>query len=226
PQTARELLSLLHNCYVRFEPRARARRRRWLIGAAAASLVAPAIAIGTWAYQRARSAEQMERSIAVLPFENLTPGEEDAFFTIGMQDELTAQLAHLAGIKVIGAQSTRSFAPGAPRDLAAIGRELAVSHLLEGNVSRANGQVRIGLHLVHLHQPEKPWNESYERPVTQIFSLQSEIARAIAAQLEAPLSAGETAALDVPPTNDLQAYDFYLRAIAIPRLVKTPAEAV
>ena len=101
----------------------------------------------------------MERSIAVLPFENLTPGDEDAFFTIGMQDELTAQLAHLAGIKVIGAQGTRSFAPGAPRDLAAIGRELSVRHLLEGNVRRANGQVRIALHLVHLHQPEKPWNE-------------------------------------------------------------------
>jgi TolB-like protein/Flp pilus assembly protein TadD len=226
PQTARDLLSQLENCYRRFEPHARAKRRLWLIGAAAASLVAPAIAIGTWAYQRARSAEQMERSIAVLPFENLTPGEEDAFFTIGMQDELTAQLAHLAGIKVIGAQSTRSFAPGAPRDLAAIGRELSVRHLLEGNVSRANGQVRIGLHLVHLHQPEKPWNESYERPVTQIFSLQSDIARAIATQLEAPLSEGETAALDKPPTNNLEAYDFYLRAIAIPRLVNTPAESV
>jgi eukaryotic-like serine/threonine-protein kinase len=226
PQTARELLTLLHSYHIRFEPRARARRRRWLIGLAAASFVALAVAIGTWTYQRARSAEQMERSIAVLPFENLTPGDEDSFFTIGMQDELTAQLAHLAGIKVIGTQSTRSFAPGAPRDLTAIGRELSVSHLLEGNVSRANGQVRIGLHLVHLHQPDKPWNESYERPVTQIFSLQSDIARAIAAQLEAPLSAGETAALDKPPTNNLEAYDFYLRAIAIPRLVKSPAEAV
>ena len=226
PQTARKLLSLLQGYFVRFEPRARARRRRWLIGAAAASFVALAVAIGTWAYQRARSAAQMERSIAVLPFENLTPGEEDAFFTIGMQDELTAQLAHLAGIKVIGAQSTRSYAPGAPRDLAAIGRELSVRHLLEGNVWRANGQMRIGLHLVDLRQPEKPWNVSYERPVKEIFTLQSEIARAIAAQLEAPLSASETAALDVPPTNDLQAYDFYLRAIAIPRLVNSPAENV
>jgi len=226
PQTARELLSLLRSCYIRFEPRARARRRRWLMGVAAASFVALAVAIGTWSYQRVRSAEQIERSIAILPFENLTPGQEDAFFTIGMQDELTAQLAHLAGIKVIGAQSTRSFAPGAPRDLAAIGRELSVSHLLEGSIRRANGQVGIKLHLVHLHQPEKPWNESYERPVTQIFSLQTEIARAIAARLEAPLSPGETAALEVPPTNDLEAYDFYLRAMAIPRLVKTPAENI
>lgn len=226
PQTARELVNLLHSHYIRFEPRARASRRRWLIGAATASIVALALAIGIWTYQRARSTEQMERSIAVLPFENLTPGEEDAFFTIGMQDELTAQLSHVSGIKVIGAQSTRSYTPKTPRDLAAIGRELAVSHLLEGNVSRANGQVRIGLHLVHLHQPDKPWNESYERPVTQIFSLQSDIARAIAAQLEAPLSAGETAALDKPPTNNLEAYDFYLRAITIPRLVSSPAENV
>jgi serine/threonine-protein kinase len=226
PQTARNLLSLVHGFYMRFEPSARARRRRWLIGAAVASFVALAVAIGTWAYQRARSAEQMDRSIAILPFENLTPGEEDAFFTIGMQDELTAQLAHLAGIKVIGAQSTRSFKSGAPRDLAEIGRELSVSHLLEGSVSRANGQVGIKLHLVHLHQPEKPWNESYERPVTQIFSLQTEIARAIAAQLEAPVSPGESAALDLPPTKDLEAYDLYLRAISIPRLSKGPAESV
>jgi serine/threonine-protein kinase len=226
PQTARELLNLLHTCYVRFEPRARARRRRWLIGAAAASIVALAVAIGTWAYQSARSAAQIERSIAILPFENLTPGEEDAFFTTGMQDELTTQLAHLAGIKVIGAQSTRSYGAGARRDLAAIGRELSVRNLLEGNVWRANGQMRIGLHLVDLRRPDKPWNVSYERPVKDIFTLQSEIARAIAAQLEAPLSPGETAALDVPPTNDLQAYDLYLRAIAIPRLVKNPAENV
>lgn len=226
PQTARELLTLLHRCYVRFEPRARGRRRRWLIGAVAAGAVALAVTIATWAYQRTRSAAKMERSIAVLPLENLTPGEENAFFTIGMQDELTAQLAHLAGIKVIGAQSTRSYAPGAPRDLAAIGRDLSVRHLLEGNVWRANGQMRIGLHLVDLRQPGKAWNVSYERPVKDIFALQGEIARAIAAQLQTPLSPSEGAALDVPPTNDLQAYDLYLRAIAIPRLVKNPAENV
>jgi TolB-like protein len=149
------------------------------------------------------------------------PGEVDAFFTIGMQDELTAQLANLAGIKVIGAQSTRSFAPGAPRDLAAIGRELSVRHLLEGSVWRANGQLRIGLHLVDLQRPEKGWNESYERPVTQIFSLQSEIAHAIAAQLDARISAGETAALDKPPTNNLEttillARDYHPEAGKVP----------
>ena len=226
PQTARELLEKLRRCSVRFEPRARARRRRWLIGAAAAVFVALAVAIGTWAYQRTRSAANMERSIAILPLANLTPGEENAFFTIGMQDQLTAQLANLAGIKVIGAQSTRSYASGAPRDLAAIGRELSVRHLLEGNVWRANGQIRIGLHLVDLRQPDKTWTVSYERPTKDIFAVQTEIARAIAAQLEAPLSPAETAALDTPPTNDLEAYDFYLRAIAIPRLAKSPAESV
>lgn len=226
PQTARDLLRRIDSCCRRFEPHARARRRRWLIGAATAAIVGLSVAIGTWTYQRARSAAQMEKSIALLPFQNLTPGEEDAFFTIGMQDELTAQLAHLAGIKVIGAQSTRSYAPGASRDLAAIGRELSVRHLLEGNVWRANGQLRIGLHLVDLRQPDKAWNLSYERPLKDIFALEGEIARAIAAQLQAPLSPGETAALDVPPTNDLEAYDFYLRAIAIPRLVKDPAESV
>ena len=227
PQTARELLTKIHRCYLRFEPAAPGtRRRRWLIGAAAAGFVALAVAIGTWSYQRARSNAQMERSIAILPFDNFTPAEEDAFFTIGMQDELTAQLAHLAGIKVIGAQSTRSFPPTAPRDLAVIGRELSVRHLLEGNVWRANGQMRIGLHLIDLRNPGKAWNVSYERPVKDIFALQSEIARAIAAQLEAPLSPGETAALDVPPMNDLEAYDLYLRAIAIPRLVSSPAENV
>lgn len=226
PQTARELLNLLRSYYVRFEPRARARRRRWLIGAAAASLVALTVAIGTWGYQRARSTAEMERSLAVLPFENLSPDTEDAFFALGMQDELTAHLARLAGTKVIGAQSTRSYPPGTPRDLAAIGRELSVRHLLEGTVWRAHGQMRLGLRLVDLRQPEKAWNMSYERAAKDIFTLQSEIARAIAAQLEAPLSAGETAAMDIPPTNDLEAYDFYLRALALPRLVRDPVENI
>ena len=104
PQSARELLAAVHRCYLRFEPRARLRRKRLMLATAGSTFAILAIAFPTFLYQRARSAVQTERSIAVLPFENLTPGNEATFFTVGMQEEITANLARLADMKVIGAQ--------------------------------------------------------------------------------------------------------------------------
>src|SRR6266478_10165514 len=148
PQSARELLAAVHRCYLRFEPQTRSRRKRFAITAALSAVVIAAIALGMWWYARARSSAQIERSIAVLPFQNLSPGNEDAFFTVGMQDEITGDLARLADMKVIGAQSTRSYLPGNGRNLSTIGRELGVRHLLEGSVWRADGQMRVSLRLV------------------------------------------------------------------------------
>ena len=102
PQSARELLAAVHRCYLRFEPRARLRRKRLVLVTAGLTLAILAIAFATFVYQHARSAVQTERSIAVLPFENLTPGNEATFFTVGMQEEITANLARLADMKVIG----------------------------------------------------------------------------------------------------------------------------
>jgi len=206
------LLAAVHRCYLRFEPQTRSRRKRFAITAALSAVGIAAIALGMWWYASARSSAQIERSIAVLPFQNLSPGNEDAFFTVGMQDEITGDLARLADMKVIGAQSARSYLPDKRRDLPVIGRELGVRYLLEGSVWRADGQMRVSLRLVDTRDSDHPWTETYERSITDVFALQSEIARAIATQLKTRLSPNETAALDLPPTSDLRAYDLYLEA--------------
>src|SRR5262249_4303206 len=157
---------------------------------------------------------QFERSIAVLPFENLSPNSGDTYFTEGMQIEITNDLAQLGSMKVIGARSTRSYPPGKNRDLRAIGRELGVRHLLEGTVSRATDQLRVVLRLVDLRDGGPPWTETYERPMKDVFALQSEITQAVAARLRARLSPNESAALNEPPTDNLRAYDLYLHALA------------
>src|SRR5689334_21031560 len=224
PPTARELLAAIHRCHTKFSAEARARRKRSTAVAAGAILLLGAAAFGTWLYHRVQSSARVERSIAVLPFENLSPDKEDTYFTVGMQDEITGDLAKLAGMKVIGSQSTRSYQPGKERNLHAIGRDLGVRHLLEGTVSRDHDQMRIELHLVDLRDGGLPWTETYERPMKDVFALQSEITQAVARRLKARLSPNETVALDELPTADLRAYDLYLRAQTIDVLVKDTAE--
>src|SRR5438874_380461 len=224
PQTAREFLSAIHRCYTRFSAEARSRRRRSTLAAVGATVLIPAIALGAWLFQRGKSSAEIERSIAVLPFENLSTTGEDTYFTVGMQDEITGDLAKLAGMKVIGSQSTRSYLPGKERNLHAIGHDLGVRHLLEGTVSRDHDQMRVALHLVDLRDSGRPWTETYERPMKDVFALQSEITQAVAARLKGRLSPNETVALNEPPTADLRAYDLYLRAQAIDVLVKDTAE--
>lgn len=217
PQSARELLIAVHRCYLRFEPGARSRRTRFGLTIAGSTVLIAAIALGMWRYRRAQSFAEMERSIAVLPFENLSPNTEDAFFTVGMQEEIASDLARISALKVIGPASTRFYSP-TNRNFAAISRELGVRHLLEGGVGRANGQMRVSLRLINTQDTGHPWTETYERSIKDVFSLKSEITRAITAQLQTRLSRGETAALDLQPTTDLQAYDLYLRAREGPTL--------
>jgi serine/threonine protein kinase/tetratricopeptide (TPR) repeat protein len=216
PQSARELLSAVHRCFMRFNTEARARRKRFGLAAAGLGLVIIATAAAIWLNQRTQSSAPIGRSIAILPFENLSPSGEDAYFTVGMQDEITSDLARLAGLKVIGSQSTRSYLPSKQRNLRAIGRELGVSHLLEGTVSRADDQLRIALHLVDLRDSAHPWTEIYQRPMRDLFALQTEITHAVAAQMQTRLSANEKTDVDTPPTNDLRAYDLYLQARNVP----------
>jgi serine/threonine protein kinase len=215
PQTARELLSAIHRCYTKFSAEARLRRKRSIIVTAGTILVLVAVAFGTWLHQRMESAAAIERSIAVLPFENLSATGEDTYFTVGMQNEITGDLAHLAGLKVIGSQSTRSYVPGQERNLREIGRELGVRHLLQGTVSRDNEQMRVALNLVDLRDTGRSWTETYERPMKDVFALQSEITRAVAAHLQTGVSPNEKTILESPPTIDLRAYDLYLQARAL-----------
>src|SRR4029077_19055526 len=216
PQTARELLSAIHRCYTKFSTEARSRRKRSTIVATGALLVLGAVAFGTWLYQRVQSSAEIERSIAVLPFENLSANGEDTYFTVGMQDEIIGDLAKLAGMKVVGSQSTRSYPPGKASNLHAIGRDLGVRHLLEGTVSRDYDQMRVALHLVDLRDGAHPWTATYQRPLKEIFTLQGEITHSIAVQLQTRLSRNEQAAIDIPLTTDLRAYNLYLQARALP----------
>jgi TolB-like protein len=216
PQSARELLSAVHRCSTKFSTEARSRRRRSALATVGVALLIPGIALGAWLFQRGESSAEMERSIAVLPFENLGANAESIYFTVGMQEEITGDLARLGGLKVIGPQSTRSYLPGKGRDLGAIARDLGVRYLLEGMVSREADQVRVSLRLVDQHDGgHHPWTQAYQRPIKDVFVLQSEITRAVAAQLRAEVSPSESAILDSPATTDLQAYDLYLQARAL-----------
>src|SRR5438034_874335 len=132
PQTARELLSAVHDCYVRFNPEARSRRRRSVLAGAAAMLVIAAIALGTWLYQRTRSFTPMERSIAVLPFENLSSDKENAYFVEGVQDEILTHFSKIGDLKVISRTSTQHY-KSAPENLPEIAKQLGVAHILEGD---------------------------------------------------------------------------------------------
>ena len=217
PQSARELRSAVHRCYAKFSSAARARRKRAALAAAGVALVVAAIASGVWLHQLAQASAEMERSIAVLPFENLSPNGEDTYFTVGMQDEITSDLARLAGLKVVGSQKTRSYLASNERDPRAIGRDLRVRYLLKGDVRRANSEMRVSLRLVDLRDSDHPWIVTYQRPTKDVFALESEITRAVAAQLQTPRTEpvdkpGKTA----PITASTGDHTAYLPTINLP----------
>jgi TolB-like protein/Flp pilus assembly protein TadD len=162
---------------------------------------------------RAASAAQTipEKSIAVLPFRNLSKEEENVFFTDGIQDEILANLAKVAELKVISRSSVNVYKAGAPRNIREIGLQLGVAHLLEGSVQRTQNRVRVTAQLIDARTDEQQWADHYDREVADSFAIQSELAQDIARELQAKLSPTEKAAFE-PSTRDIQAFDFYLRA--------------
>ncbi|HMC25873.1 MAG TPA: protein kinase [Candidatus Udaeobacter sp.] len=153
-----------------------------------------------------------EKSIAVLPFENLSNDEENAFFAGGVQDELLTDLARIADLKVIGRTSVMQYKAGVARNLRKIGRELGVAHMLEGSVQRSANRVRVNAQLVDARTDRRLWGQTYDRDLADVFAIQSEIAKAIADQLQAKLSPSEEAAIERPPTSDISGFDLYTRA--------------
>jgi TolB-like protein/Tfp pilus assembly protein PilF len=151
-----------------------------------------------------------EKSIAVLPFENLSADPENAFFADGVQDEILTNLAKIADLKVTSRSSVMQYR--APmRNLREISGALGVAHILEGNVQRAGNRVRVSAQLIDARTDTHLWAENYHRPLDDVFAIQSEIAKAVADQLQAKLSPAEKSAIEQPPTTDLVAYDRYLR---------------
>jgi TolB-like protein/class 3 adenylate cyclase/Tfp pilus assembly protein PilF len=153
-----------------------------------------------------------EKSIAVLPFENLSNSKENAYFTYGVQDEILTNLAKVADLKVISRTSVMQYESGVPRNLREVAKELGVAHVVEGSVQRAGDRVRVSAQLIDARTDAHLWAEHYDRELADVFGIQTEIAEQIVSQLRARLSPQEKAAIKERPTHDLAAYDLYLRA--------------
>ncbi len=156
-----------------------------------------------------------DKSIAVLPFENLSEEKTNEFFADGVQDEILTDLAKVADLKVISRTSVMQYRSGVARNLREIGQQLGVAHLLEGSVQRVANRVRVNAQLIDAKTDAHLWAQTYDRDLADVFAIQSEIAKAIADQLQATLSPNEKAAIEKPPTTNVAAFDLYSRAKTI-----------
>jgi TolB-like protein len=192
------------------------RRKQFLIGSAL--FVAIAASLGLWLLLRSPSKTANltvpipDKSVAVLPFENLSEDKENAFFAGGVQDEILADLAKIADLKVISRTSVMKYKTGPERNLREIAKNLGVSHVVEGSVQRAGGRIRVSAQLIDARTDAHLWAEHYDRDLTDVFAIQSEVAQHIADQLRSKLSPVERGAIADRPTADLDAYVFYTKA--------------
>jgi serine/threonine protein kinase/Tfp pilus assembly protein PilF len=213
PQTARELLSAVHRCYERFNPEARSRRKKASLTTAALIVAIVSLALGTWLYQRTRAFTPAERSIAVLPFANLSSDKDNAYFAEGIQDEILTRLSKIGDLKVISRTSTQHY-QSAPQNLREIAKQLGVAHVLEGSVQKSVDTVRINVQLINAINDSHVWSDTFDRKLTDILSVESEVAKTIADQLRAKLTGQEQEVIAARPTDNPRAYDAYLRGVA------------
>ena len=160
----------------------------------------------------APTAVNPQKSIAVLPFENLSEEKANAFFADGVQDEILTDLSKIADLKVISRSSVMHYRSGLERNPRKIGEELGVAHVLEGSVQRAGNRIRVNAQLIDARNDTHLWAQTYDRDLSDVFAIQSEIAKTIADQLQAKLSPQEKSAIQRPPTSDIAAFDLYTRA--------------
>jgi eukaryotic-like serine/threonine-protein kinase len=216
-QTAEEMLSELRAIKERTDGIA-ARNARWIGVAAVAALLAGLALFYASRGGRtspARAPAVTDKSIAVLPLQNLSEDKENAFFADGMQDELLSNLSKIEDLKVISRTSVRQYKSGNPRNIREIGQQLGVAHVLEGTVQRTANRVKVSAQLIDAHTDAHVWSQTYDRDLVDVFAIQSEIAKTIADQLQAKLSPAEKAAIAERPTADPVAYAFYTQAKAI-----------
>jgi serine/threonine-protein kinase len=187
-----------------------ARRRRNLIMLIGSGVIISAAA-GFFLLPRA-SARKIDKSIAVLPFQNLSDEKENAYFADGMQDDILTNLSKIGDLKVISRMSVMSYRGDGARNARAIGKALGVATLLEGSVRRAGNRVRVNVQLINANNDEHIWAEDYDRDLTDVFAIQTDLAQKIASALQAKLSPNESARLDRKPTTDTDAYLLYVQA--------------
>ena len=191
-----------------------ARQRRLMLGGI---LLLTALFLAWVAYHQMRKRETSlaaipEKSIAVLPFQNLSTDPENAYFADGVQDEILTDLSRIADLKVISRTSVLQYKAGTKRDARAIAEALGVAHLVEGSVQRSGGKVRVNAQLIDARTDSHLWGQTYDRRLEDIFVIQSEIAKAIAQQLQARLSGEERDEIERSPTNDVDAFHLYSEA--------------
>jgi len=222
----RELAARLQRC----SPEARSVRRTRAALAAAALVVLGVSALFVFQPPRIQNAPlnpTPKKSIAVLPFENLSPDPDNAYFADGIQDEILTRLAKIADLRVISRTSTSRY-QGKPANLREIAKQLGVANILEGSVQKVADQVRVNVQLVNAQTDSHLWAETYDRKLTDIFGVESEIAKGIAESLQAKLTGHEEQAIAAKPTDNVEAYNAYLRGLAysLKPLSNTPANAL
>jgi TolB-like protein/Flp pilus assembly protein TadD len=193
----------------------------------------PVALILAWAFdltpEGIKRAEDVDfnKSIAVLPFESLSSDKENAYFADGIQHEILTRLSKIADLQVISRTSTQHY-KSAPKNLPEIARQLGVAHILEGSVQKSGDAVRVNVQLIKAANDSHLWADTYDRKLTDIFSVESEVAKAIADQLRAHLSGREEQVIAAKPTDNPEAYDAYLRGLAytLKPAVNTPANTL
>ncbi len=198
-------------------PQQQSKNRAWIY----VVIVAGAISIGLFFLGRytasfragAQRTETFEKSIAVLPFENLSDDKANAYFATGIQDEIMTRLAKIADLKVISRTSTQQY-QSRPGNLSQIAKQLGIAHVLEGSVQKVGEQVRVNVQLIRADHDSHVWAETYDRKLTDIFGVENDVAKSIAQSLQAKLSGREEQAFGVKPTSNPDAYDAYLRGLA------------
>ena len=193
-------------------------RLRWAATAAALLALAVVVAgIATFSRYRVRSTlaapPAPEKSIAVLPFENRSDDKANAYFAYGIQEEILTRLAKIADLKVISRTSTQHYKT-APENLPEIGRQLGIAHILEGSVQKSGDAVRVNVQLIRAATDSNLWADTFDRKLTDVFSVESEVAKAIADELRAHLTGREEQEIAAKPTDNVEAYDAYLRGLA------------
>ena len=235
PQSAAEVAQRLQltvaQTRTRIAPGRRSNRKSLLIGAIAALFVLMLAGLYFGVLKRqTKPASQVppipEKSIAVLPFENRSEDKANAYFADGIQDEILTRLSKIADLKVISRTSTQHY-KSAPENLPEIARQLGVAHILEGSVQKSGGVVRVNVQLIKAANDSHLWADTFDRKLTDIFSVESEVAKAIADQLRAKLTGREEQEIAAKPTDNPEAYDAYLRGLAYTlKSVDTPAIAL
>ncbi|MGE5213918.1 MAG: hypothetical protein ACM3NN_09525, partial [Nitrospirota bacterium] len=191
------------------------KKRAWIYVVAVGAVVSTGLFfLGRYSAAPTQSAavDTSTKSIAVLPFENLSDDKQNTYFADGVQDQILTNLAKASDLRVISHTTVRQYKSGVPRNLREIGKQLGVTHILEGSVQRAGDRLRIAAQLIDARTDSQIWAETYDRTAADLFAIQSELAESIVAQLQAKLSPQQKAEIEQRPTQDMVAFELYLRA--------------